>query len=410
MKNIIKLAVLASAVLLLSGCGSTYVYKPISYMSPTKTYEEAEAYCKRVVKGQLGQISSDSRRKSELNVERMRSDRIAYARANPVYNTSINCNRFGRNVNCSGSSTPSSYSSYSGYNTAESAARSGAALGDALGKLLARPGMMKECMASEGYEKVKVEEGESQPSSYKSKAVITKVKIYQEAQCIKSSPWGNNYQCNDGDNQFNGEGSIVSNQFYPTSLLPTNTIKTQTKSDNKSSYWGEKFYNKGDEYYKKRDFENAIKYYKKSLDKGFSKAKRSLLKAENKQKTKLSQQSSAKERVAPVVTDINTTGNWNGTWISTNGKDGGSANLTLIQKDFNLTGLFSIKDSPCLKSGSITGEIFGSKLLMNIASGSHKIEFSANDISSKVISGSYITTNGKCKGSKGSVILISNSK
>ena len=185
---------------------------------------------------------------------------------------------------------------------------------------------------------------------------------------------------------------------------------SNVKTTSSGNYWGNKFYNKGNEYYKKRDYENAIKWFKKSLDKGLTKAKRSLLKAENKQKIKLSQQNKRRVKDTPIITSINTTGNWNGTWISANGKDGGAANLTLIQKGSDLTGLFSIKDSPCLKSGSIIGKVSNSNLLMDITSGSHQIKLSANDVSSKTISGSYITTNGKCKGSKGSVVLISNSK
>ena len=103
---------------------------------------------------------------------------------------------------------------------------------------------------------------------------------------------------------------------------------------------------------------------------------------------------------------VNITGNWMGTWTSTNGKNGGEASATFIQDDSNLVGLFSTKDSPCLKSGTIEGSVLDSYAKMNISSGEHKIILDAYDVSSKSLKGSYITTKGKCKGSKGDVALI----
>jgi len=104
---------------------------------------------------------------------------------------------------------------------------------------------------------------------------------------------------------------------------------------------------------------------------------------------------------------VDITGNWSGTWISTDGKNGGKSTATFLQDKNNLIGLFSIEDSPCLKSGSIKGMVLGSDVKMDITSGTHTIVFNANSISNRSINGSYVTTSGKCQGSKGSVVLIS---
>ncbi len=104
--------------------------------------------------------------------------------------------------------------------------------------------------------------------------------------------------------------------------------------------------------------------------------------------------------------NVNITGNWIGTWVSTNGKNGGEASATFVQNNDNLMGLFSIKDSPCLKSGTVEGSVSDSYAKMSITSGKHGIVLDAYDISSRSFKGSYITTRGKCKGSKGDIVLI----
>ena len=102
---------------------------------------------------------------------------------------------------------------------------------------------------------------------------------------------------------------------------------------------------------------------------------------------------------------IDITGNWTGSWASTNGKNGGEASATFIQEQDGLVGLFTIKDSPCLKSGTLEGSVSNSYATMDITSGGHKIKLDAYDISNKSFKGSYITIEGKCKGSKGDIIL-----
>jgi hypothetical protein len=106
------------------------------------------------------------------------------------------------------------------------------------------------------------------------------------------------------------------------------------------------------------------------------------------------------------ILKVNLTGNWIGTWVSTNGKNGGEASATFVQDNDNLMGLFSIKDSPCLKSGTVEGSVSDSYAKMNITSGEHEIVLDAYDVSSRSFKGSYITTRGKCKGSKGDIVFI----
>jgi hypothetical protein len=98
---------------------------------------------------------------------------------------------------------------------------------------------------------------------------------YKGLNCIKSSPWGSHYQCNDSVGKFIGRGEVISGIFYPNGMQPSYDNGISNKSEG-NSFWGEKFFKKGEEYFAKRDYESAVRWYKKSLDKGFNKAKPSL--------------------------------------------------------------------------------------------------------------------------------------
>lgn len=277
-----KLIVLIGSILLLSGCGGTYVYKPISYMSPTKTYEEAKAYCDRKVDREIRQRSDELIKESKEKSERMREDRIAYERANPSYDSTFNCRSIfgGRSLQCSGSSSPSAYNSVNtGHTPSEAVEMFGASIGNALGSTFASVRMTQECMNVEGYERVEVKDSETKLKStpIHLNSSKNKSKPYSEVQCIKSSPWSQHYQCNDGVNKYVGVGDIENGIFYPQNYYRVDAKISKTTSKNKPLYWGEKFFEKGDAHFKNKDYERAAKWYKKSLDKGFKKAQNSLL-------------------------------------------------------------------------------------------------------------------------------------
>ncbi len=247
MINTIKLTILIAISILLSSCGGEYVYKPISYMSPTKTYEQAEAYCERKVERENNLYMQSRKEESQIEVERMRRDRIAYERANPLYSTSINCNRWGNSLNCFGSSSPSLYNSINtGYSPSEGMRMAGADLGNALGSLFSTPGQIEDCMESQGYEKVKVEE----------RGVV----VYKD-------PVVNQY--------FKKEKKKEIKKTY--TQKPNNKIINSSSYETKDdSYWGKKFFDKADKFYEKQNYTKAVVWYEKSSKKGYVKAKRKL--------------------------------------------------------------------------------------------------------------------------------------
>ena len=98
------------------------------------------------------------------------------------------------------------------------------------------------------------------------------------------------------------------------------------------------------------------------------------------------------------------TGNWKGTWSSYNGVNGGSLSATLRQSGSGLSGVFSLTASPCLKSGSISGSVYGNDVLMSVRSGAHLISLSGRKNTS-LITGSYMTDAGRCRGGGGTIRL-----
>lgn len=67
--------------------------------------------------------------------------------------------------------------------------------------------------------------------------------------------------------------------------------------------------------------------------------------------------------------------------------------------------MFSLTASPCLITGSISGSVYGNSLLMSIRSGTHLISLSGRKNSSSVITGSYTTDAGRCRGDSGNIRL-----
>ena len=103
---------------------------------------------------------------------------------------------------------------------------------------------------------------------------------------------------------------------------------------------------------------------------------------------------------------VNISGNWEGTWTSHNGKNGGGVSATFVQRSDKLSGVFTLNDSPCINSGTISGVVSGEDMIMLIKSGEHTVSFTANDINPSSLSGSYMTTAGRCKGSSGDVAIV----
>ena len=109
------------------------------------------------------------------------------------------------------------------------------------------------------------------------------------------------------------------------------------------------------------------------------------------------------------ASSIDITGNWKGTWASNNGVHGGSISGTLIQSSKNLSGALTLTNSPCVKSGIISGSVIGSTVDMSITSGKHSIRFTVDNVSLPGISGKYRAFGGLCEGDIGQLLIIKDS-
>ena len=105
-----------------------------------------------------------------------------------------------------------------------------------------------------------------------------------------------------------------------------------------------------------------------------------------------------------VYADIG--GEWKGYWESNNGVNRGSLRASMLQNGADLGGVLTLFGSPCLQSGSVSGIDYGNKsLFMSIRSGVHLISFKGKKISPSLISGSYSSDAGDCRGDTGTIRL-----
>jgi hypothetical protein len=103
---------------------------------------------------------------------------------------------------------------------------------------------------------------------------------------------------------------------------------------------------------------------------------------------------------------LNVTGNWDGTWVSDNGVDGGSVRGTLTQNNNSVNGSFNLTSSPCMSSGSVSGSVFNSDIEMLFTSKNSSVEFQGSDITTNGMSGTYVSYGGKCEGDKGTLNMV----
>ena len=98
--------------------------------------------------------------------------------------------------------------------------------------------------------------------------------------------------------------------------------------------------------------------------------------------------------------NVDVTGTWSGSWVSSGGGYSGNVTITLVQNGTSLSGTASVTGSPCLTSGSVSGTVSGNKVAYGVVSGQSTIEFNTT-YASDTISGTYSITAGNCAGEAG---------
>lgn len=98
---------------------------------------------------------------------------------------------------------------------------------------------------------------------------------------------------------------------------------------------------------------------------------------------------------------VDMSGNWSGSWISSNGIDRGTMLMSLMQNGSNLSGTGIIDSSPCFSSGNISGIVSKNNMASAILSGSLRIDFNGTMVENNM-NGSYDVINGgACTGNSG---------
>lgn len=209
------LLIIVPVVFFLTGCGNTYVYKPISYMTQDTTSEQALASC---------EYEADIARQREMAIREAETQRHLRRKQeermrNPSYTHNIDCSKYGYgNYSCIGTSSINQNVNGSIYDMAYSGAST---LGSSFGSFVRKTERIEKCMESKGYRKTKVEEevvfykGSVSNSSSSINSEINNNRVYSANKCKLSPPWGVLYYCKDGMDTYNGKGFIKSGSFYP---------------------------------------------------------------------------------------------------------------------------------------------------------------------------------------------------
>ena len=100
--------------------------------------------------------------------------------------------------------------------------------------------------------------------------------------------------------------------------------------------------------------------------------------------------------------EINLSGSWKGRWESTADKKyDGNIEANIIHSGSSVNGNAVITDSPCLKSGNISGTTEkGNNISFGVFSGGNTIVFTAT-YTANTINGTYVVTAGNCAGDVG---------
>jgi hypothetical protein len=101
----------------------------------------------------------------------------------------------------------------------------------------------------------------------------------------------------------------------------------------------------------------------------------------------------------PAATALGLGGQWTGTWRDTSpDTSSGSFSLTWVQTGNTLAGTITVKGTPCITGGTVTGTINGSAISFGAVSGQVKIAYDGSIAGSKM-QGTYSAPS--CANAKG---------
>ncbi|MFA5551403.1 MAG: hypothetical protein WDA03_07270 [Trueperaceae bacterium] len=92
-------------------------------------------------------------------------------------------------------------------------------------------------------------------------------------------------------------------------------------------------------------------------------------------------------------------GNWEGSWTSDN-EGTGSVSAEFTHLGGALSGTVTIGGSPCLVTGTITGEVTGANVAFGAAGPNDEIQFEAT-LTDDAMQGTYAVESGACAGDTG---------
>jgi hypothetical protein len=93
--------------------------------------------------------------------------------------------------------------------------------------------------------------------------------------------------------------------------------------------------------------------------------------------------------------ELNLTGIWIGTWTDSI-ENSGDLTLTLTQTGTSVTGTVTINGSPCISTGTVSGDITGSDVALVIVSGVDIVTYNATCTSTLMYNGTLEFTAGDC--------------
>lgn len=99
---------------------------------------------------------------------------------------------------------------------------------------------------------------------------------------------------------------------------------------------------------------------------------------------------------------VNVSGNWSGSWLSSNGVSGGAITfLPLMQNGSMLSGQINFTGSPCFSGGALSGVVSGSGFTGSLTAGSIRVDVDGT-VTGNQMNGTYDTVNaGACTGDTG---------